>query len=150
MEFRRAQFKPSWRAEVDADWLRSFGEGWAEKWFGAGGQHNFIGRDDHHVLSLSIRSDEFKILFERRSAAETFPLIARGDDPGPHETLYESAELGPVLYRVSQARTESAVISGDQHALVVEYETTAGSFHIAIPTLNADGKPDATLFGEVA
>ena len=66
------------------------------------------------------------------------------------ETRYESADLGPVLYRLSQARTESAVISGNEHALVVEYETTGGSFRIAIPTLDASGKPDVTLFGEVA
>jgi hypothetical protein len=150
VEFKRPEFKPSWRAEVDADWLHDLGEQFAKKWFGAGGQHNFIVREDHKVLSVMISAYQLSILFDRQSATETFPWIARSDDPSPHETQYASADLGPVLYRLSQARTESAVLSGNQHALVIEFETTTGSFHIAVPTLKADGKRDATLFGEAA
>jgi len=149
--FQQNVFKPAWKAEVDAEWLRSLAEQWAEPWFGVGGR--YIGRDDHKVLSLSACADTLSILFDGMYATEDFPWLARSNGGGQWGTLatrYASADLAPVLYRLSQTRTEGAVLSGNEHALVIEYATKGGSFRIAVPTLDASGKPDVTLFGVVA
>jgi hypothetical protein len=145
-----AQSTWSWIAKVDGYWLRTFGEEWADEWFGGLGRHNHMIRDNHATLSLEVSPPAFTIRYNRLAATKVFAWDAQCD-PGKHETIYASADLGPVLYRLARARIiDDAVISGDANALLIEYETARGKFSIAVPTLTADGKPDATLFQRVA
>jgi hypothetical protein len=145
-----AQETWSWIARVDGYWLRTLGQEWADDWFGGLGRHNHIKRDNNATLSLEVSPEAVTIRYNRLAATKTFAWDAQCD-PGQHEAVYASADLGPVLYRLTRARIiDDAVISGDANALLIEYETAAGKFSIAVPTRTADGKPDATLFQRVA
>jgi hypothetical protein len=136
---------------VDSCWLRQLGKTWADDWFAGLGQYNHIGRQNNAILGLRITADEFIIRFNSGQAAEArFPLSAELSAAGPQATYYVSADLAPVIYRLSQTAPLGVVtLLGNQHAFVCEYETATGSFRIAVPTCDNAGQRDDFLFERV-
>jgi hypothetical protein len=153
-EFRRDAFTPTWRATLTVEWFAALRQAWTDKWFAELGRFNQITRKNNAVLEVKVEADNFHVVFNRDSGASASEAIAFPhlipDFTDAERSTYLSKDLAPILFNLADAPVSgggSVTVAGNEHALVLTYETSVGQFEIAVPTFDEAGENrDSTLF----
>ncbi|MDQ2082964.1 hypothetical protein RA307_22495 [Xanthobacteraceae bacterium Astr-EGSB] len=150
-DFDADKFAADWTVELDLKWFLQLRKVWADPWFGGLGLSHQITRDRNRKLEIEIDGAEVRIGFNREDGHSAFESFALPDNLSglvtPARSTYLSKDLAPILFNMADANVDGAVtMSGNQHALVFQYANSIGSFAIAVPSLQFNGRRDGTLF----
>jgi hypothetical protein len=145
--FNRSKFFDACRVDLTMEWFNQIRATWVDRWFEKLGNANYIIRPENKVLTLTLSETEFFIGYANGEAPFPFTTkakITRQIDP----VRVLSKDFVPILNNLANVNSIGAIaLMVSDHAVVLEYKTTLGSFEIAIPTLTADTEQrDETLF----
>ena len=145
--FRNDDYEPSWSAKVGIEWFESLRQNILDPWFSGLGKHNYIIRDQNTRFDISVSVDTFVIAYSNGTIKTPFvekcKIIRKLD-----YTSFNSKDLAPIFFNISSSDIIGEItLSGNTHAIVIEYQTNIGFIKIAIPSLNSEtNKRDKELF----
>ena len=145
--FQHAAYEPVWRMRADFSWIKSLTQKHFDEWFAENGYFKQIKRDNNktHVLCLSEHLFEIHFNFDNRGIGAVSYFDAdikiawdKADTQANYIQMeFKSKDLATALYNMSLLPITSDVfISGNKHALVIEYKTKMGSYTLAVPVVD--------------
>ena len=136
-----SKYKATWRFEADKAWFLRLRSEWLDQWFESLGSDKRILRSDSRLFELKVMRERLFIRFEidhkqhgDKHEAKIFHAKLTGEPL--QSCLVMSLDLAPVLYNLSEIDYDGMVtVSGNGNAIVFDYQTAAGAFRIAMPTV---------------
>jgi len=162
--YKHHMSETAWHMKVDLAWIKNLSQNHFAEWFGTLGYFKQLKRDNNetHVLCISEHLFEIHFNFDinGKGAKKYFDAHIHIDweqadtEADYIEMEFKSKDIATVMYNLCELPiTGDVKISGNKHALIIEYKTKIGSYLIAVPTLaeyaaNSDSKIE-TLFTTV-
>lgn len=131
--------KADWKTDVTLSWLRELSNNIVSKWFAS--HANYIKRDHQKVCRLELGRNNITIGFVNRDGVfehkHIIPLSKQVPGFVTLNLLFLTKDLMPVLASVADFEVIGDVqVSATAHVLLLEFETAATKFSIAVPTVN--------------
>ncbi len=131
--------KADWATDVTLSWLRELSNNIVSKWFASHAKH--IKRDHQKICRLELGRNNITISFVKRDGVfEHKHIIPLSKQVPGFVTLnmqFLTKDLMPVLASVADFEVIGDVqVSATAHVLLLEFETAATKFSIAVPTVN--------------
>ncbi len=131
--------KADWKTDVTLSWLRELSNNFVSKWFASHAKN--IKRDHQIVCQLELKRNEITISYVKRNGVFEHKKNIQLAKPVPGfvtlNLLFLTKDLMPVLASVADFEVMGDVqVSATAHVLLLEFETAATKFSIAVPTVN--------------
>lgn len=130
-----------WSGSVDVVWFEELRAIWLDEWFTKLGRYTQLKRENNLHFNLSISSKKIKFTYniDKTGLAPFQSMktsIKLNDNIKEYTAKFRSKELAPVLYNIADLEIKGKVkISGNDDALVFEFNTDVGSYKIAVPAI---------------
>jgi len=145
--FKNDDYEASWSVKVDIKWFETLRENMLDPWFSGLGKHNYIIRDQNTRFDILVSVDTFIIAYSNGNLEVPFVnkcnIMQKLD-----YTSFNSKDFAPIFYNIASSEIIGDItLSGNIHAIVIEYKTNVGFTKISIPSLNLEtNKRDKHLF----
>jgi hypothetical protein len=139
-EFHFFEFMPLWQFDVSVEWFESLRADWLDEWFTTLGRNTQLKRINNSVFNLSITQKAIRIAFnmDETGIAPSYNKsgnIKFNNEQKEASVVVRSKELAPILYNIADLAIEGSIsISGNDDAIVFEFNTSVGEYKIAVPT----------------
>jgi hypothetical protein len=139
-EFHFFEFKPLWQFDVSVEWFESLRADWLDEWLATLGRNTQLKRINNSVFKLSITQKAIRITFnmDETGIAPSYNKsgnIKFNNEQKEASVVVRSKEFAPILYNIPDLAIEGSIsISGNDDAIVFEFNTSVGEYKIAVPT----------------
>lgn len=147
VRFKHADFHPAWSARVGIKWFENIRQILLDPWFQGLGKHNYIIRNQNSIFEISVTIDGFFVTYSNGTVEIPFGKKCKISKNYDHVSV-NSKDFAPIFFNISNSDIVGEInLSGNKHAIVIDYKTNIGALKIAIPTLNPEkNKRDTELF----
>ena len=139
-DFDYKSYEPIWITELDAQWFVNLRANFLDDWFRKLGKNTQLNRENNFKFIFEIKSKGLSIRYD---------IDATGDAPVRHFQIFSdlparntfgfevrAKDMAPVLYNLANIGVLGKIyLSGNENAVVIEFDTNVGHYTIAIPTL---------------
>lgn len=145
------QFTPSWKAELDANWLRANVTNFIDQWL-----QTYVKKAEqakHKTMQVELSSSQMVMSYEYNpegghEIAEPFAMPT-GCASGSVAINVRTFEFLSVLRQIfNLSIVGSITIDADAHAMRITFSTSANDYTCWIPAANVEGVRDATHFSQ--
>lgn len=153
-DFKFSEFQPLWSAQLDTKWFVNLRATFLDKWFRQMGKNTQLKRENNWKFKFDVKAKSISITYDM-DATGIVPVrdfVAHTDVAPKSAISFEvrAKDIAPILYNVADASAVGSIlVSGNDNAVVIAYQTEVGSYTIAIPTWAerqlADGKKTSPL-----
>lgn len=139
-EFHFFEFKSAWDFQVSVEWFESLRADWLDEWFTTLGRNTQLKRFNNSIFSLKITPIAIGITYniDETGIAPSFKISTKVNftkEQKEAALFVRSKDLAPVLYNIPDLAVEGCIlVSGNDDAIVFEFNTSVGEYKIAVPT----------------
>ena len=143
-----------WSAQLDTKWFVNLRATFLDEWFRQLGKNTQLKRENNWKFKFDVKAKSISITYDMDATgiAPVRDFVAHTDVAPKSAISFEvrAKDIAPILYNVADASAVgSIIISGNDNAVVIAYQSEVGSYTIAIPTWAerqlADGKKTSPL-----
>ena len=139
-DFDYNSYVADWNIELNPQWFVNMRATFLDEWFRKLGNNTQLKRENNFKFVLGITSKKMYITYDIDASgiapAREFNILS--DVPARKQIDLEirAKDIAPVLYNLANTNVSGFVyMSGNENALVIEYDTAVGHYTIAVPTL---------------
>lgn len=149
VDCKPADFKPAWAATLNLNWLRHASNEFFEQWIAEYGVK--AKRAINNVLELRANVSEIRLGFEYEKTLgfdnSKLLTMPSGQAKGTVNLHVRSADLTFVLRQIADLNVIGAIgIQADDHAIVLNFSTSANSYQCWIPACDLSGSRSTKHF----